>query len=133
MIHIVSIRRAAEAALRERLVSLGVELDKDGRAEQLRPVVVDTVDDAALDRSMADLREGSGGELTATEAHRPKFQSAFSSCALAVNVFGPWRLDPASLSLDDKSGFSESSVRGAAPDLQLARDPTQPRRRDRSG
>jgi hypothetical protein len=102
----VSIRRAAEAALRERLVSLGAELDGDGRAEHLRQVVVDTVDEASLGQAAADVREGSGGELTSTEAHRPKFHSAFSSCALAVNVFGPWRLDPASLVLGDGSGFT---------------------------
>ena len=85
----MSVKRAAELALRTRLVSLGVELDGAGRAEHLRQVVVDTVDDASLGQALADLREGSGGELTARETHRPKFHSAFSSCAFAVNVFGP--------------------------------------------
>jgi hypothetical protein len=69
-------------ALRERLESLGVPLDGDGRAEHLRQVVLDTVDDASLGQALADLREGSGGELTATESHWPKFHSAFSSYAL---------------------------------------------------
>jgi hypothetical protein len=99
-------KRSAEIALRERLESLGVSLDEDGRAEHLRQVVLDTVDDASLGQALADLREGSGGELTATDSHRPKFHSAFSSCALAVNVFGPWRLDPLDLSIDGSSGFT---------------------------
>jgi Restriction Endonuclease associating with ARP len=110
----VSIRRAAEAALRERLVSLGVQLDEDGRAEHLRQVVVDTVDEVSLGQAAADLREGSGGELTSTEAHRPKFHSAFSSCALAVNVFGPWRLDPASL-IFGGSGFASLEFEAQRP------------------
>jgi hypothetical protein len=93
-------------ALRERLESLGVPLDGDGRAEHLRQVVLDTVDDASLGQALADLREGSGGELTATGSHRPKFHSAFSSCALAVNVFGPWRLDPGDLTVGGSSGFT---------------------------
>jgi hypothetical protein len=99
-------KRPAEMALRQRLESLGVLLDDDGRAEHLRQVVLETVDDASLGQALADLREGSGGELTATDSHRPKFHSAFSSCALAVNVFGPWRLDPLELSIDGSSGFT---------------------------
>jgi hypothetical protein len=102
----VNVKRSAEIALRERLESLGVPLDGDGRAEHLRQVVVDTVDDASLGQALADLREGSGGELTATDAHRPKFHSAFSSSALAVNVFGPWRLDPGDLAVESISGFT---------------------------
>jgi hypothetical protein len=101
----VGVKRAAEQALCERLRSLGVPLDHDCRAEHLRDVVLDTVDDASLGQTLADLRKGSGGELTASAAHRPKFHSAYSSCALAVNVFGPWRLDAADLELDGESGF----------------------------
>jgi hypothetical protein len=81
-------------------------LDADGRAGRLREVVVDTVDDASLDQAMADLRAGSGGELNATTAHRPKFHSAFSSCALVVNVFGLWRLEPRDLALNGESDFT---------------------------
>lgn len=108
-------KRAAELALRARLEQLGVPLDTDGRAEHLRQVVVDTVDDAALGQSLADLREGSGGELTATNAHRPKFHSAFSSCCLAVNVFGPWRLDPSGLAIEGCSGFTSLRFEAQRP------------------
>lgn len=93
-------------ALKGRLASLGVLLDTNGRAEHLREVIVDTVDDGSLDQALADLRQGSGGELTGTTAHRPKFHSAFSSCALAVNVFAPWRLDATGLELDGHAGFA---------------------------
>jgi hypothetical protein len=99
-------KRHAETALRERLESLGVPLDGDGRAEHLRQVVVDTVDSATLGQALADLREASGGDLTATDLHRPKFHSAFSSCCLAVNGFGPWRLNPRLLTVEGMSDFT---------------------------
>ena len=111
----VSVKRAAEIALRDRLVSLGVGLDADARAEHLREVVVDTIDDASLGQALADLRVGSGGELTATANHRPKFHSAFSSCALAVNAFGVWRLDLTGLRLDGESGFATMRFEAQRP------------------
>jgi Restriction Endonuclease associating with ARP len=111
----VNVKRRAEGALEERLRSLGVELDRDGRAAELREVVVSTVDDVMLQRALGDLREGSGGELTATGHRRPKFHSAFSSCALAVNVFGPWRLDPSDLPLDDASGYTDLRFEAQRP------------------
>lgn len=77
--------------------------------------MVETVDDAALGRSLADLREGSGGELTATAKHRPKLHSAFSSCALAVNVFGPWRLDPTSLIVSGDANFTKLRFEAQRP------------------
>jgi hypothetical protein len=102
----VNVKRAAEIALCERMKALGVPVDNNCRAEHLRQVVVDTVDDASLGQVLADLREGSGGELTATDAHRPKFHSAFSSCGLAVNAFGPWRLDPNDLGISGNNSWS---------------------------
>lgn len=110
-----SVKRQAESALEERLRELGVELDADGRAAHVREVVVETIDEAALGQAAADLREGSGGELTATQLHRPKFHSAFSSCALAVNVFGPWRLDPSDLPLDGRSDYTSLCFEAQRP------------------
>lgn len=53
----------------------------------------------------ADLRRGSGNEL-ADEAGAPaKFRAAFSSAALAVNTFGPFRHQPARLALAGVTGF----------------------------
>ena len=102
----MTVKHAAELALKEQLTSLGVKLDHDSRAEHAREVVVETIGDAALLQTQSDLGEGSGGELSVSGTHRPKFHSAFSSCALAVNVFGFWRLDPSTLVLDDTSGFT---------------------------
>jgi restriction endonuclease-like protein len=111
----VSVKRRAETALCDRLRSFGVEVDASCRAEHLRQVVVDTVDDASLGQSLTDLREGSGGELTATLGHRPKFHSAYSSCALAVNAFGPWRLDTKSLAVDGDVGFTSLRFEAQRP------------------
>jgi hypothetical protein len=94
---------------------LGVVLDTNCRAEHVREVVVDTVDDASLKQALADLREGSGGELTAMGIQRPKFHSAFSSCALVVNVFGPWRLAAGDLELNGESGFRSIRFEGQRP------------------
>jgi hypothetical protein len=51
----------AEIALRDRGVAVGT----GGRAEHLREVVINTVDEASLGQELADLSEGSGGELKA--------------------------------------------------------------------
>jgi hypothetical protein len=99
-------KRAAEQALGGRLASLGVALDGDSRVEHLRDAVVESVDDASLGQVLADLRAGSGGELTAGATRRPKFHSAYSSSALAVNAFGRWRLAPAALALGGARAFS---------------------------
>src|SRR4051794_29355772 len=100
-----SVKRAAELALAARLAGLGVAVDADARVEHLRDAVVATIDDAALGQIVADMREGSGGELTASATRRPKLHSAHSSSALAVSAFGPWRLEPAGLTLADAGSF----------------------------
>jgi len=53
----------------------------------------------------ADLRRGAGNELTDQPDEPSKFCAAFSSSALAVNTFAPFRLRPERLSLAGVTGF----------------------------
>ena len=111
----MDVQRAAQLALQHRLEELGGVLDADGRADEPRSVVVRTVDDASLARALDDVRAGSGGELEAPRHRRPTFQSAYSSCALVVNVLGPWRLHPRALPLGLASGYTELRFEARRP------------------
>jgi hypothetical protein len=53
----------------------------------------------------ADLRRGAGSELTDRPGEPAKFRAAFSSSALAVNTFGPFRHQPGRLTLAGVAGF----------------------------
>ena len=79
-------RHVSEERLAERL-ALVTDLDRDRRCRD----PIDNLVPAVLDR-WAEISEqlggGDGGELQATGDRRPKFCSAYSSCALAVNSFG---------------------------------------------
>jgi hypothetical protein len=52
-----------------------------------------------------DLRRGDDGELVDGPTGPAKFRAAFSSCALAVNTFGPFRRQPEKLTLAGVTGF----------------------------
>jgi hypothetical protein len=66
--------------------------------------LIDGVTPADFDE---DLRRGDGGELTDRPGTPAKFRAAFSSSALAVNTFGPFRHRPARLSLAGVTGFRD--------------------------
>jgi hypothetical protein len=73
-------------------------------------VIVPTVPDAEFDAACADIRSGDGGELKEGKSEdgrrwQPKLHSPYSSCGLALNTFGPWRLDPSSLVVGGETGF----------------------------
>src|SRR4051812_21037605 len=85
-----------------------IKLNEKAQVPRPRDSVVPTVPDAELQQSLADVRLGSGGELTGPKVGGlPPFHSVRSSCALAVSVFGPWRLQPASLQLAEVTRFSK--------------------------
>ncbi len=74
---------------------------------------------------------GNGGELHESANHRPKFCSAFSSCALAVNTFGRFD-ETAPLPLPGGEAFPggvrfeaqrTAAVRGYKPNLDLVAEP----------
>lgn len=56
-----------------------------------------------------DLRSGAGKELEG------KFRSAYSSSALVVNTFGPWRTKPDSPKLFGRGGFSSLKFEAVCP------------------
>lgn len=128
------VRRAAEQRLKDRLQAVaGVPLDRAGRTPDAAQAVVVSIPPPALEAAFQDVRTGDGGELrkpTDPSLH-PRFHSSRSSCALAVNAFGPWRLDPSTLSVGGLSGFTSvrferklpiSGVTGRAPNLDLVAD-----------
>lgn len=73
--------------------------------------LLSTVTSEAWAESKADLNQGAGNELLPRQWKRgaktlpPKFNAHFSSSALCVNVFAPWRIEPKSLSLCGLSNF----------------------------
>lgn len=54
----------------------------------------------------SDLRRGRGNELTDQAGEPAKFRAAFSSSALAINTFAPFRHNPARLVLAGITGFT---------------------------
>src|ERR671936_656759 len=83
------LRHAAEDRLAARLAATA-ELDNERRCAEPEQNLVATVRPAQWSMISAQLGGGNGGELNSTGGHRPKFCSAFSSCALAVNTFAPF-------------------------------------------
>jgi hypothetical protein len=87
-------------------------LDVDCRAQDVRDVLVPTVDDADLELALADIDRGDGGERKVGRRadgslRRPKLHSAYSSCGLALNTFAPWRRDPSTLTMLGRTGYAE--------------------------
>jgi restriction endonuclease-like protein len=102
-------RAGAEEALRARLREItGGALDRAGRGANLSEAFVPSIGTEERDAIERDIRQGGGGELRVPKdpTLAPRFHSARSSCALAVNAFGPWRLHPETLSISDFGGFT---------------------------
>jgi hypothetical protein len=70
-----------------------------------------------------DLLDGSGSELTDLPGRPAKFRAAYSSSALAVNTFAPFRKDPSRFSIDRLNGFSECRFEYACPNGLLGTSP----------
>lgn len=93
-----------------------IDLDNKGRCVDVRSAVVSSVGDDCLQASLNDVRHGDGGELRVPSSGRPpSFHSAYSSCALAINAFGPWRLDPSNLTIDGRTGFTSLEFEAKFP------------------
>jgi hypothetical protein len=108
-----NVRPLAEKALRKRFTEItGIEPDADGRLRELRPLVVETIDDLTLARCLEDIARGDGRELEWTmrsdgTRRPPSLHSVFSSCGAALNTFGAWRLAPQTLHLAGETGLGE--------------------------
>lgn len=70
-----------------------------------------------------DLLDGSGGELTELPGRPAKFRAVFSSSALAVNTFAPFREDPSRFSIDGLKEFSECRFEYPCPNGLLGTSP----------
>jgi hypothetical protein len=124
------LRRHAEdvlAAVLARHAALDGDRRCEGAIENLAPAARERW--AAIS---AQLGGGNGGELRETGGHRPKFCSAFSSCALAVNTFAPFLDRDRSLPIPRAGVFGgdvqfeaqrSAGVRGYKPNLDLVCEP----------
>jgi hypothetical protein len=75
-----------------------------------------------------DFKSAKGHELVGRQAQPPKMAAIFSSSALAVNSFAPWREDPSGLQLGDDSAFITLRFEASCPNglrqfSPLATDP----------
>jgi hypothetical protein len=89
-------------------------LDADRRTASLCQLVLATVGAQELDAALRDIVRGDGDELgwekpPGKPMRPPKLHSVFSSCGLALNVFGPWRIDPSGLEVGGEGGFRSLS------------------------
>ena len=100
------LRRRAERIAIDRLRTLRPATGfLDGSPGYLVDWLDNVVDGVTLADFEEDLRRGDGCELTDRPGTPAKFRAAFSSSALAVNTFGPFRHAPAQLSLVGVTGF----------------------------
>ena len=103
---VTDLRSRAEHAVMERLRLTRPDVRwrevAAGYLADWRDNLIEGVDAADVE---ADLRRGAGNELTDQPDEPSKFCAAFSSSALAVNTFAPFRLRPERLSLAGVTGF----------------------------
>jgi hypothetical protein len=125
------LRRAVERQLASRLEA-SVTLDRSHRCARPEDNLVGSLSAGPWSVIKPQLEGGDGGELkTGRDEARPKFCSAFSSSALAVNAFGPLVERPA-LRLADVGvlvppavfeGQRTAGTRGYKPNLDVVFEP----------
>lgn len=78
-----------------------------------------------VERSMfeVELSQAAGSELQGKGGQPPKFHAAYSSAALAVNCFGPWKKDPKELELAGVTDFDSLRFEAACDHGLLSRVP----------
>lgn len=103
---VTDLRARAELAAMERLRLTRPEVRwreaPEGYLDDWRDNLIEGVTAADFE---ADLRRGAGNELTDRPDEPAKFRAAYSSSALAVNTFAPFRRQPERLSLAGITGF----------------------------
>jgi hypothetical protein len=104
-------------ALRANLLSVlgegGESLDAEGRTSSFEDNVVASISSTRRERLQLQIERGDGGGLKPTPGGgRPKFQSAHSSSALALNAFGAW------LGREDSLEICGLKARGATLQLE---------------
>lgn len=122
------LRRRAERIAVDRLQVLRPAAEfLDGSPGYLVDWRDNLVDGVTLADFEEDLRRGDGCELTDRPGTPAKFRAAFSSSALAVNTFGPFRHRPVRLTLAGVTGFRsvdfefdcENGLLGTSPHFDL--------------
>lgn len=124
----LSVRKRAEAAAVERLGSLkGHTIFRSERPGYTKRPIDNLVPGVRRRDFWEDLQGGDGSELADSLQTQAKFCAAYSSSALAVNTFGPFRHTPGHLVLAGHSAFSQSQferrcptgLRGIPPNLDF--------------
>lgn len=99
-------RDRIEISVTERLASLkGPEIFRGDYPRYVRTIDDNLVEGITRADFWEDLFKGAGGELQGKGNAPPKFCAAFSSSALVVNCFGPFRNSPKHLALLGHSDF----------------------------
>jgi hypothetical protein len=120
---------AAKSAVAGTMAS--ADLDGDRRCARPEANLVCTMPPARWPVVASQLGGGMGGELFADGRRRPKFCSVYSSCALAVNTFGPFD-ETRTLTIPGARHYRggiefeaqrSAGVRGFKPNLDLVAEP----------
>ena len=123
-----AIRKRAEEQAAGRLRAISdPSIFRDSPAGYTRRPEQNLVSGVGLSDFAPDLGAGAGNELVDGAGGPAKFCAAFSSSALAVNSFGPFRHQPQNLQLIGHLGFSEvqfekklpTGLRGTDPHLDV--------------
>jgi len=78
-------------------------------------VEANLIPDVSFSESREDYESGKGNELIGRKGQPPKMAAMFSSSALVVNTFGPWRTDPSTLRLKSYPAFQSLRFEAACP------------------
>jgi hypothetical protein len=112
---------ALTARLRERI---GAGAFMPDRAEYVSDLRDNLVPGVVPELFEAELRQGDGAELDGKNGKPPKFKAAFSSSALGVNAFAPWKRSPETLWLSGVRGFENIAFEKKCPNgLKTNRPP----------
>jgi len=123
-----SVRKRAEAAVAHRLLSIkGNNIFRNQPPGYTLSLVENLVPGVRTEDFWEDLEHGDGSELSDSPKAPAKFCAAYSSSALVVNTFGPFRHYANHLALAGNSDFGETQferkcptgLRGIAPNLDF--------------
>ena len=119
-----SLRKRAEAAVAKRLRSIkGEAIFRGNPPGYTRSPEDNLVPGVTREDFWDDLTDGDGNELTDSPRAPAKFCAAYSSSALVVNTFGPFRRSPDHLSLDGYTDFRKSQFEQKCPTGLRGRKP----------
>ena len=111
-----SLRARAEKKAADRLeATSGQSIFRETHAGYTKRLEENLIPGIEANDFWPDLGAGAGNELVDGSRDPAKFCAAFSSSALAVNSFGPFRHHPGNLDLLGYRGFSEAQFEKPLP------------------